>query len=96
MATKKTAKPRAVKKAPAKKTPAKKTPAKKAPVKMAATAALAEYRRKRDFTRTREPAGGKAAAGTRLAYVIQMHAASHLHLVLRLELVGVLKCWAVP
>ena len=96
MATKKTAKPRAVKKAPAKKTPAKKTPAKKAPVKKAATAALAEYRRKRDFTRTREPAGGKAAAGTRLAYVIQKHAASHLHFDLRLELDGVMKSWAVP
>jgi bifunctional non-homologous end joining protein LigD len=91
MATKKTAKPRAVKKAPA-----KKTPAKKAPVKKAATAALAEYRRKRDFTRTREPAGGKAAAGTRLAYVIQKHAASHLHFDLRLELDGVMKSWAVP
>jgi bifunctional non-homologous end joining protein LigD len=96
MATKKTAKPRAVKKAPAKKTPAKKTPAKKAPVKKAATAALAEYRRKRDFTRTREPAGGKAAAGTRLAYVIQKHAASHLHFDLRHELDGVMKSWAVP
>jgi bifunctional non-homologous end joining protein LigD len=91
MATKKTAKPRAVKKAPA-----KKTPARKAPVKKAATTALAEYRRKRDFTRTREPAGGKAAAGTRLAYVIQKHAASHLHFDLRLELDGVMKSWAVP
>ena len=48
------------KKAAAMKTTPKKAAAKKpAPKKPAA--ALAEYRRKRDFTRTREPAGGKAA-----------------------------------
>ena len=83
------------KKAAVKKTASKKkSAAKKAARKPAA--ALTEYRRKRDFTRTREPAGGKAAAGTRLAYVIQKHAASHLHFDLRLELDGVMKSWAVP
>jgi bifunctional non-homologous end joining protein LigD len=57
---------------------------------------LAEYRRKRDFTRTAEPRGGRAPAKQRLAYVIQKHAASHLHFDLRLELDGVMKSWAVP
>jgi bifunctional non-homologous end joining protein LigD len=57
---------------------------------------LAEYRRKRDFSRTVEPAGGGAAKSARLAYVIQKHAASRLHYDLRLELDGVMKSWAVP
>ncbi len=60
---------------------------------------LAEYRRKRDFTRTEEPSGEKASASTRpsrLRFVIQKHAASHLHFDLRLELDGVMKSWAVP
>ena len=57
---------------------------------------LAEYRRKRDFSRTNEPAGGKAHRRKKLAFVIQKHAASHLHYDLRLELDGVMKSWAVP
>ena len=64
--------------------------------KAAAEPQLAEYRRKRDFTRTEEPAGGKARTGKKLAFVIQKHAASHLHYDLRLELDGVMKSWAVP
>jgi bifunctional non-homologous end joining protein LigD len=58
---------------------------------------LVEYRRKRDFTRTREPAGGPSRhrAGT-LAFVIQKHHASSLHFDLRLELDGAMKSWAVP
>ena len=70
--------------------------AKKSAAKPAAPPALAEYRRKRDFTRTREPAGGRARAGKQLAFVIQKHAASHLHFDLRLELDRVMKSWAVP
>jgi bifunctional non-homologous end joining protein LigD len=62
----------------------------------AAEPPLAEYRRKRDFSRTEEPAGGKARTGKKLAFVIQKHAASHLHYDLRLELDGVMKSWAVP
>ncbi|HET6578732.1 MAG TPA: DNA polymerase ligase N-terminal domain-containing protein [Gemmatimonadales bacterium] len=66
----------------------------------AGRAALAEYRRKRDFTRTGEPPGGRrkpvGARAAKLAYVIQKHAASHLHFDLRLELDGVMKSWAVP
>jgi len=59
-------------------------------------AQLAEYRRKRDFTQTAEPEGGRSRAGRKLAFVIQKHAASHLHYDLRLELDGVMKSWAVP
>jgi bifunctional non-homologous end joining protein LigD len=57
---------------------------------------LAEYRRKRDFVRTAEPRGGRRRAARKLQYVIQKHAASHLHYDLRLELDGVMKSWAVP
>jgi len=57
---------------------------------------LAEYRRKRDFTRTGEPEGGESPNAGKLAFVIQKHAASHLHYDLRLELDGVMKSWAVP
>ena len=66
-------------------------------VSRSAPAALIEYRRKRDFSRTREPAGGpsRQRVGT-LAFVIQKHHASSLHFDLRLELDGVMKSWAVP
>jgi bifunctional non-homologous end joining protein LigD len=57
---------------------------------------LAEYRRKRDFGKTAEPAGGRAREAKKLQYVIQKHAASHLHYDLRLEQDGVMKSWAVP
>lgn len=56
---------------------------------------LEAYRRKRDFTRTSEPPGGRRrAAGNR--YVVQKHAARRLHYDFRIELHGVLKSWAVP
>jgi bifunctional non-homologous end joining protein LigD len=59
---------------------------------------LKEYRRKRDFEKTAEPVGTDTRSGRRrnLAFVIQKHAASHLHYDLRLELDGVMKSWAVP
>jgi bifunctional non-homologous end joining protein LigD len=58
---------------------------------------LAEYRRKRDFSKTAEPAGDtEATRSSHLRFVIQKHAASHLHFDLRLELDGVMKSWAVP
>jgi bifunctional non-homologous end joining protein LigD len=57
---------------------------------------LTEYRRKRDFTQTAEPAGGGRRKARNRAFVIQKHAASHLHYDLRLEHDGVMKSWAVP
>lgn len=59
---------------------------------------LAAYRAKRDFTKTKEPAG-KTEAAIRSAeyarFVVQKHAARRLHYDLRLEVDGVFKSWAV-
>jgi bifunctional non-homologous end joining protein LigD len=57
---------------------------------------LAEYRRKREFGKTREPAGKVARRRTKLSFVVQHHFASREHYDFRLELDGVLKSWAVP
>jgi bifunctional non-homologous end joining protein LigD len=57
---------------------------------------LARYRAKRDFSKTAEPSGDtKVKASKGLRFVVQKHAASHLHYDLRLELDGVFKSWAV-
>ena len=57
---------------------------------------LARYRAKRDFSKTEEPSGQtKVATSKSLRFVIQKHAASHLHYDLRLELDGAFKSWAV-
>lgn len=54
------------------------------------------YSRKRDFSKTPEPRGGKARRGKRPIFVIQKHDASSLHYDFRIEVAGVLKSWAVP
>src|SRR5213595_3723770 len=60
--------------------------------------ALTEYKRKRDFKKTREPVGKPVPKKIKGAsrFVIQKHAARRLHYDFRLEMEGVLKSWAVP
>jgi DNA ligase D-like protein (predicted 3'-phosphoesterase) len=65
---------------------------------------LAEYERKRDFSKTREPkakpAKGKPGKGKARRrhprFSIQKHSATALHYDLRLEVDGALASWAVP
>ncbi|MGA1984374.1 MAG: DNA ligase D [Acidobacteriaceae bacterium] len=60
---------------------------------------LARYRSMRDFKITAEPSGAKSKAKTKAAaqlpFVVQKHAATHLHYDFRLGWNGVLKSWAV-
>lgn len=61
-------------------------------------ASLRSYRAKRDFDKTREPAGGGTArrkTSKSGRYVVQKHAARALHYDLRLEHDGVMVSWAV-
>ncbi|WP_133135927.1 DNA ligase D [Legionella rowbothamii] len=56
---------------------------------------LSQYYKKRDFSKTPEPKGKISKEHSRL-FIIQKHAASHLHYDFRLELHDVLKSWAIP
>ena len=58
---------------------------------------LKDYKKKRDFSKTREPkpSSSDQTPGS-LRFVVQQHAARRLHYDFRLELDGVLKSWAVP
>ncbi|HEV2888403.1 MAG TPA: DNA polymerase ligase N-terminal domain-containing protein [Jatrophihabitans sp.] len=65
----------------------------------AAAEKLTSYRRKRDFSRTSEPAGSSSSgAGAPAAprFVVQRHRARRLHYDVRFEIDGVLASWAVP
>ncbi len=67
--------------------------------KAPAPASLGEYQRKRDFTKTTEPRPApvrRSRQGSARRFVIQKHAASHLHYDFRLEMYDTLKSWAVP
>ncbi|MGA3221533.1 MAG: non-homologous end-joining DNA ligase [Acidimicrobiales bacterium] len=67
----------------------------------AADPVLADYRGKRDFAATPEPAGptevpGQGEGEQGNSWVVQQHAARRLHYDFRLEANGVLVSWAVP
>jgi bifunctional non-homologous end joining protein LigD len=60
-------------------------------------AKLAEYERKRDFGKTREPAPGRRGRKKGAPrFVVQEHSARRLHWDLRLERDGVAASWAIP
>jgi DNA ligase D-like protein (predicted 3'-phosphoesterase) len=55
-----------------------------------------DYEKKRDFSKTPEPKGGRRRSGKRPIFVVQHHKARSEHYDFRLEVNGVLKSWAVP
>jgi len=61
-----------------------------------ASPSLKEYRHKRDFHRSGEPAGAAPAAQSGRLYVMHKHASRHEHFDLRIEQDGVLRSWALP
>jgi bifunctional non-homologous end joining protein LigD len=77
--------------------PKEKTESPKSRLKGVGDRSIKAYNAKRDFTQTPEPSGnGSKRNGKQEIFVIQKHAASHLHYDFRLGMDGVLKSWAVP
>jgi bifunctional non-homologous end joining protein LigD len=60
------------------------------------TGKLGDYRAKRDFETTSEPAGEARGSADGRRFVVQEHHATRLHWDLRLEHDGVLASWAIP
>jgi len=59
--------------------------------------ALKEYKRRRDFKKTTEPAARRRKGKPmNPVFVVHKHKATRLHYDFRLEIDGVLKSWAVP
>lgn len=63
---------------------------------MLVTMSLSKYIKKRNFNSTNEPKAEIVEPSSELIFVVQKHAASHLHYDFRLEMEGVLKSWAIP
>ena len=57
---------------------------------------LEDYRHKRKFAETLEPKGRRRRGSSKDIFVVQKHAASHLHYDFRLAISGALVSWAVP
>src|SRR6187431_643351 len=57
---------------------------------------LTPYRANRDFSKTREPAGGTLPGDRGNRFVVHKHHATADHYDLRLQVGDVLKSWAVP
>jgi bifunctional non-homologous end joining protein LigD len=57
---------------------------------------LEDYRHKRKFAETPEPEGRRRRSRSKDIFVVQKHAASHLHYDFRLAINGALVSWAVP
>lgn len=61
-----------------------------------ASDSLRQYKAKRNFALTSEPADGGRVSEGALSFVVQKHWARRLHYDFRLELNGTMKSWAVP